>query len=109
MTCVNKADNRFIAVDYGVSLLIRGILEGKKYYSNEAIMKQFKRNPFYHAGDTKMFVEKLREITFEDVVALVSPIPDEWLGTQESSIKKKLIEGLYTALHAPPTLHRYDA
>ncbi|EIJ78497.1 hypothetical protein PB1_13104 [Bacillus methanolicus PB1] len=90
-------ESKTYATDYGSSLMLRGLLEGKDYCKKETILL-LKRNPFYKKGiKPDHFFQKLRSIKWEDANSIIERIPSSWM-EKAGSKKKELADRLFALL-----------
>lgn len=90
-------ETKTYATDYGSSLMLRGLLEGKDYSRKETILL-LKRNPFYKKGiNPDQFFQKLRSIKREEANSIIESIPSSWM-EKAGSDKTVVSERLWTLL-----------
>jgi len=95
------SDEGMFSTDYGVSFLIRGILEGKNYDTNMQILSHMCRSPLRKtSGDWTHIMKMMTCIGKEKTDAIIDSIPDEWLRNlpgKETNPRERLKAGIADA------------
>jgi hypothetical protein len=102
---VIRSDSVFFAIDYGTSLLTKGILEDKTYFLNPMVLKQLRRNPLYtNTIKFEKLWNRLEKLPFEQLEKWVHEIPDEWIVPfiiSADAGKQQLINGIWEYIQQP--------
>ena len=86
--CIHAAE-RFYSLDYGVSFLIRGIIEERNYDINHQILSQLTRNPLrIKNGNSTSFSDRMSRICKCDIDAVIDEIPECWFTMLQKPCEK---------------------